>query len=87
MGLSFQLPLVLLTLVKVGLLDLAALSKYRAYFYVGILIVAGFVTPDGNPLTMMLMAAPLMVLYEMTVVIAWFWERQDRKNQPATLDV
>jgi len=28
-----------------------------------------------------------MVLYEMTVVIAWFWERQDRKNQTATLDV
>lgn len=87
MGLSFQLPLVLLTLVKVGLLDVASLSKYRAYFYVGILIVAGFVTPDGNPLTMLLMAAPLMVLYEMTVVIAWFWARQDRKNAPATLDV
>lgn len=79
MGISFQLPMVLLTLVKIGLLDVAGLSKYRSYFYVGILIVAGFVTPDGNPVTMLLMAAPLMVLYEMTVVIAWFWARNERK--------
>lgn len=76
MGISFQLPLVLLTLVKIGLLDVAGLSRYRSYFYVGILIIAGFVTPDGNPVTMLIMAAPLMVLYEMTVVIAWFWARQ-----------
>lgn len=86
MGLSFQLPLVLLSMVKIGLLDVAALSKYRAYFYVGILIVAGFVTPDGNPLTMLLMAAPLMFLYEVTVVIAWFWARQEKKD-PAITEV
>ncbi len=80
MGVSFQLPMVLLTLVKVGLMDVAALAKYRAYFYVGILIVAGFVTPDGNPFTMLLMAAPLGVLYELTVLIAWFWERSAPKQ-------
>ena len=79
MGLSFQLPMVLLTLVKVGLLDVAGLAKYRAYFYVGILIIAGFVTPDGNPFTMLLMAAPLMALYELSVVIAWFWARKERR--------
>jgi len=79
MGLSFQLPMVLLTLVKVGLLDVAGLAKYRAYFYVGILVIAGFVTPDGNPFTMMLMAAPLMGLYELSVVIAWFWARKERR--------
>ena len=81
MGLSFQLPMVLLTLVKVGLLDVAGLAKYRAYFYVGILVIAGFVTPDGNPFTMMLMAAPLMALYELSVVIAWFWARRERRSE------
>lgn len=80
MGLSFELPLVLLTLVKVGLLDVAGLAKYRAYFYVAILIISGFVTPDGNPVTMLLMAAPLMALYELSMVIAWFWARGDRKK-------
>jgi sec-independent protein translocase protein TatC len=79
MGVSFQLPMVLLTLVKIDLLNVRTLSKYRAYFYVAILVVAGFVTPDGNPFTMMIMAAPLMFLYEVSVVIAWFWARADRK--------
>ncbi len=80
MGVSFELPLVLLTLVKIGLLDVKALSRYRSYFYVGILVIAGFVTPDGNPVNMLLMAAPLLVLYEATVVIAWFWARSDAKK-------
>lgn len=84
MGISFQLPLVLLTLVKIGILDAAKLSQFRAYFYIAILIVAGFVTPDGNPLTMLLMSAPLIVLYEMTVVIAWWGARKEAAN--ATLE-
>lgn len=84
MGISFQLPLVLLTLVKIGLLDSAKLTRFRAYFYIAILIVAGFVTPDGNPLTMLLMSAPLIVLYEMTVVIAWWGAREEATE--ATLD-
>ncbi len=77
MGISFQLPLVLLTLVKIGLLDAAKLSNFRSYFYIVILVIAGFVTPDGNPLTMLLMAAPLVVLYELTVVIAHWGERKE----------
>jgi len=84
MGISFQLPLVLLTLVKIGLLDSAKLTRFRAYFYIAILIVAGFVTPDGNPLTMLLMSAPLIVLYEMTVVIAWWGAREEAAK--ATLE-
>jgi sec-independent protein translocase protein TatC len=80
MGVSFQLPMVLLTLVKISLLDAKGLAKYRAYFYVGILVIAGFVTPDGNPVTMLLMAGPLMFLYEVTVVIAWFWGRSEARK-------
>jgi sec-independent protein translocase protein TatC len=81
MGISFQLPLVLLTLVKIGLLDARKLSDFRAYFYVAILVIAGFVTPDGNPLTMLLMAAPLVVLYELTVVIARWGERKEAAQE------
>lgn len=80
MGISFQLPLVLLTLVKIGLLDAARLNQFRSYFYIGILVLAGFVTPDGNPLTMLLMAAPLIALYELTVVIALWGERNKPKE-------
>ncbi len=79
MGISFELPLVLLTLVKIGLLDAAKLSKFRMYWVVAGLAIAGFITPDGNPFTMVLMFLPLHLLYEISVLIAWWWERKDRK--------
>jgi len=78
MGISFELPLVLLTLVKIGILDAAKLSKFRMYWVVAGLTLAGFITPDGNPLTMVIMFLPLHVLYEVSVIIAWWWARQDR---------
>jgi sec-independent protein translocase protein TatC len=76
MGASFQLPLVLLTLVKLGLLTAAQLNQFRMYWVVAGLVIAGFVTPDGNPLTMLLMFAPLHLLYEISVIIAWMWGRK-----------
>ena len=78
MGVSFELPLVLLTLVKVGLLTSRQLNQMRMYWVVAGLVIAGFVTPDGNPLTMLLMFLPLHVLYEISVIIAWFWARDER---------
>jgi sec-independent protein translocase protein TatC len=78
MGISFELPLVLLTLVKIGLLDATKLSKFRMYWVVGGLVLAGFITPDGNPLTMVIMFLPLHFLYEVSVVVAWWWARKER---------
>lgn len=78
MGIAFELPLVLLTLVKIGILDAKKLSAFRAYWVVVGLVICGFVTPDGNPLTMMMMFLPLHILYEISVMIAWTWARKDR---------
>lgn len=78
MGLSFQLPVVILTLVKIGLLDYPKLSKFRSYWVVINLMISAFVTPSGDPFTMMLMALPLQVLYEISVFVAWTWYRKER---------
>lgn len=78
MGVAFQLPLVLLTLVKVGVLDAERLSGLRMYWVVAGLVLAGFITPDGNPLTMLLMFLPLHALYELSVLIAKWWERKEK---------
>jgi sec-independent protein translocase protein TatC len=79
MGFAFQLPLVLLTLVKVGILDAERLNGLRMYWVVAGLTISAFITPDGNPLTMLLMFLPLHVLYEISVIIAKWWERTDAK--------
>lgn len=84
MGISFQLPLVLLTLVKVGLLDAGKLSRFRMYWVVAGLVLAGLITPDGSPVSMVLMFLPLEMLYEVAVVIAWWWERRDRRKALAS---
>lgn len=78
-GLSFQLPVVLLTLVKVGVLSYRALSNSRSYFVVINLVVCAFITPSGDPITLLLLAGPVQVLYEVSVLIAWMWWRRDEK--------
>lgn len=83
MGLSFQLPLVILTLVKMGLVDHRTLAEYRAYFIVGNLTLSAVVTPSGDPLTMVLMALPIQVLYEGSLLVARRWARQEREREAA----
>jgi sec-independent protein translocase protein TatC len=80
LGLSFELPIVLLALVKIGILNYQILSKYRAYWVVAELVICAFLTPSGDPFTMLLMAAPIHVLYEISVLIAWYWHRRDAKR-------
>lgn len=82
-GLTFELPVVILTIVKIGLLDYVQLKKFRSYWIVIALIIAAFMTPSADPFTMVLMALPLWVLYEVSVWIAWYWHRRDRKRAEA----
>jgi sec-independent protein translocase protein TatC len=80
MGLGFELPVVLLILVKLGILDYARLKAMRKYMIV-INLVLGALLTTPEVLTQVMMAVPLQVLYEITVWIAWYWERRDKKRQ------
>jgi sec-independent protein translocase protein TatC len=77
MGLGFELPVVLLTLVKVGVLSYATLSKARRYMIV-INLILGAVLTTPEPVTQLVMFVPLQGLYEVTVWIAWYWDQTDR---------
>lgn len=80
MGLAFELPVFILTVVKIGLLNYGQLARFRAYAIVGNLVLAAFATPSADPITMFLMAIPLQLLYEISVIIAWYWEWRDRRR-------
>jgi len=82
MGLGFELPVVILILVKLGILNYDMLSKGRRYMIV-ISFVLGAVLTTPEVVTQVLMALPLLVLYEISVWVAWYWERQDRKQAVA----
>jgi sec-independent protein translocase protein TatC len=80
MGLGFELPVVLLTLVRLGVLDYQKLAAMRRYMIV-ICLVLGAVLTTPEVVTQLLMAAPLYILYETSVWIAWYWERQEKKKR------
>ena len=79
MGLGFELPVVVLTLVKIGVLDYHTLRGMWRYMVV-IVLVLGAVLTTPEVVTQILMAVPLYILYEITVWIAWYWDRQEKKR-------
>jgi sec-independent protein translocase protein TatC len=82
MGLGFELPVVVLTLVKIGVLNYRLLAAGRRYVIV-ISAVLGALLTTPEVITQILMAVPLCLLYEICIWIAWYWERQDKKREAA----
>jgi sec-independent protein translocase protein TatC len=82
MGLGFELPVVILTLVKIGILDYAKLAAMRRYMIV-VNLILGAVLTTPEVITQVLMFVPLQLLYEITVWIAWYWEWREKKRAQA----
>jgi len=85
MGVAFQMPMVLLFLVKIGILDYHKLSRLRMYAVVVNIILAAVITPTGDPVTLSLVAVPLQLLYELSTLISWFMARR-REEEEAAFD-
>ncbi len=76
-GFAFELPLTLTLLSRAGLVTPEQLSKFRRHAAMVALIVSAVITPDATLFTMMLMAVPLIVLYEAGIWGAkWFGQRK-----------
>ncbi len=84
MGLGFEMPVIILTLVKIGVLNYRILSKGRRYMIV-INLVLGAVLTTPEVITQLIMFLPLQLLYEISIWIAWYWERQDKKREAASV--
>lgn len=68
-GLTFQTPLVLLLLARVGIITAAMLSKFRRYAIIAILVIAAVITPTPDLFGQILIAVPLWLLYEISIVL------------------
>ncbi len=69
-GLVFELPAATYVCAKLGLIDANLLKKYRKHAIVGNTILAAAITPSPDPFTMVMLAVPLVVMYEFSIVIA-----------------
>jgi sec-independent protein translocase protein TatC len=81
-GLVFELPLVLIFLAIVGVVTSASLRRWRPYAMVLIVIAAAFITPTTDAVTLLLMAGPMALFYELSILAAWLIERRrSRRGQ------
>ncbi len=82
-GLAFELPLVLLLMARAGIVSAASLAKGRRYAIVGIFAAAAILTPP-DPLSQLLLAVPMAVLYEAAVFGARLVEQKQQNDAPAS---
>jgi sec-independent protein translocase protein TatC len=71
-GISFELPVFLFFMAKIGIVNTAILSKYRRYAILAIFVVAAILTPSPDAITQLLMAGPLYLLYEVGIFATKF---------------
>jgi sec-independent protein translocase protein TatC len=83
-ALVFQTPVVMLLLARIGLINSRMLRKYRRYIGFGMLTAGAFLAPDGNPVTMLLIAGPMYVLFEASIWLIVWLERSWRREATST---
>ncbi|MGI6534923.1 MAG: twin-arginine translocase subunit TatC [Eggerthellaceae bacterium] len=69
-GIAFELPLIVFYLLIFEIIPYSKLREQWRYIYVGLLVISGMVTPDASPITMLLMFAPMIGLYELSMFAA-----------------
>ncbi len=79
-GLGFQLPLVVFALGALDLLSAETLTKYWRHSATVIFVVAMIITPSNDPLTMLMMAIPLVLLFSVSVVLVRFVQKRKKKK-------
>ena len=80
-GLTFELPIVILILGHLGIVTSAQLREKRRHAIVIILIIAMVITPTQDPFSQLLLAGPLVLLYELCIWLVWAKERRRRTER------
>ena len=75
-GLVFQMPTVVFFLARVGAVTAGFMVRNIKYAILLIFIFAAVITPTGDPVTLTLMAAPMIALYGLSIIIAWVFRRR-----------
>src|SRR5450631_1368703 len=79
-GLTFELPVVVLVLVRFGLVTYQFMARTRPYAIVLIFVLATIITPTPDILTLIAMGLPMCLLYESCIWISWFMQRRKSRS-------
>lgn len=79
-GVIFEIPVVIVVLVRMGLVTVEKLKEARPYVIVGIFVVAAIVTPP-DPISQTLLALPMCLLYELGIILGRFVAKQPTDSE------
>jgi len=80
MGVLFEVPVIILVLTRMGIVSPAMLSGKRKYAIVIIWIIAAVITPQPDPLSQAMVGVPLMIIYEISIIISRLVVRSNLKR-------
>lgn len=83
-GLVFQMPVVLILLIRLGYLSPKTLAKYRRWAFFAIIVVAVIISPTPDLVTQFLMAGPMYMLYELSIWLGYLVVRKRDKALTAS---
>lgn len=78
-GLLCQLPILVIVLSFLGIIDYHFLARTRSYAITGILILSAVIAPTPDPMTFLMLAAPVILLYELCIWIVWLMDRRKKR--------
>ncbi|MCH7606682.1 MAG: twin-arginine translocase subunit TatC [Chloroflexi bacterium] len=84
MGLAFETPLVIFLLAQLGIVNPRTLGRFRKYWVIVAFVLAAIITPTFDPVNQVLVAVPLLVLYEVGVLLARVAGRGRRATEAMT---
>jgi sec-independent protein translocase protein TatC len=76
MGLAFQMPVLIFWLARFGLVSAKFLIRKFKYAMLFIVIAAAIITPSGDPVTLMVFSAPMVLLYVVSIGVAWLFAKK-----------
>jgi sec-independent protein translocase protein TatC len=80
LGLAFQLPVIMFLLAKIGIVSPRTMRKWRKYSYMVLLVAAAIITPSTDPYNMAIVAIPLVILYEVGIIISAIFAKTGIRN-------
>jgi len=85
MGAVFQMPTLVFFLARMGVVSARQLLRYTKYAILVIFIVAAIITPGPDVVSQCLVAAPMLMLYGFSILIAWIFGRRRPADTDTTL--
>lgn len=75
-GVIFEIPILMVFLAKMGLVNVSLLNRYRKYALLANFIIAAILTPTPDVVNQLMMAGPLVILYEISVIAVWLFGKK-----------